>query len=66
MVYLVTGGAGFIGSAVARLFVSSEETVARLLPVSLQQTGLLFEARVEAYRFGQLDRPQCRAEDLKR
>jgi hypothetical protein len=42
---------------------------AQLIPVNLQQTGLLFEGRIEAkidYRFGPFDQPQCRGHDLKR
>jgi hypothetical protein len=42
---------------------------ARLIPVNLQQTGLLFERRIEgriSYRFGPLDQPRCRAEDRQR
>lgn len=42
---------------------------ARLLPVNLQQVGLLFNANVRAeisYRFGPLDDPHCRQRDLDR
>jgi hypothetical protein len=42
---------------------------ARLLPVNLQQTGLLFDRTVEArisYRFGPLDQPRCRRDDIRR
>jgi len=42
---------------------------ARLIPVNLQQTGLLFEERVEAkitYRFGLFRDSHCRAQDLRR
>jgi hypothetical protein len=42
---------------------------AQLIPVNLQQTGLLFERRIEAkidYSFGPFDQPQCRGDDLKR
>jgi len=41
----------------------------QLIPVNLQQTGLLFEGETEleiSYRFGPLDQPRCRREDLKR
>jgi hypothetical protein len=41
----------------------------RLIPVNLQQTGLLFEERVEAritYRFGLFQDSRCRAQDLRR
>jgi len=42
---------------------------ARLIPVNLQQTGLLFEGNVEArisYRFGLLADSSCRGDDLER
>jgi hypothetical protein len=41
----------------------------QLLPVNLQQIGLLFEGEVEAritYRFGLFQNPRCRSEDLQR
>ncbi len=44
-------------------------TSARLVAANLQQTGLLFEHSVSAritYRFGPLDQPQCRGDDLMR
>ncbi len=42
---------------------------ARLIPVNLQQTGLLFEGQIDitiSYRFGPWDRPECRGDDVKR
>jgi hypothetical protein len=45
------------------------ESSGQLLPVNLQQTGLLFEKRIKAklsYRFGPFDQPQCRRADLDR
>lgn len=42
---------------------------ARLLPVNLQQTGLLFDHRVDiriSYRFGPFDNPYCRGDDIER
>ena len=42
---------------------------ARLIPVNLQQTGLLFEGNVEAriiYRFGLLADSSCRGDDFER
>src|SRR5262249_10421332 len=44
-------------------------TSAQLIPVNLQQTGLLFEGRITVaivYRFGFFDHPQCRHDDLER
>lgn len=46
-----------------------EGASARLIPVNLQQTGLLFERKVKArlaYRFGPFDRPECRRADRER
>jgi hypothetical protein len=48
---------------------TKDGTRARLLPVNLQQTGLLFERAVDArisYRFGPLDQPHCRRDDIRR
>ena len=42
---------------------------AELLPVNLQQTGLLFEGRINAsiaYRFSPFDEPRCRRKDIER
>lgn len=42
---------------------------AQLMPVNLQQTGLLFENSVEAeiiYRFGLFQESRCRGEDIRR
>jgi hypothetical protein len=50
-------------------FEGQQGSSAQLVPVNLQQTGLLFEHQIEAkiaYRFGPFDQPQCRDEDLKR
>ncbi len=44
-------------------------TTARLLPVNLQQTGLLFEGQTEVgieYRYGLFGNAQCRGTDLDR
>jgi hypothetical protein len=44
-------------------------TTARLLPVNLQQTGLLFEGQTEVgieYRYGLFGNTQCRGTDLDR
>ena len=44
-------------------------TSARLIPVNLQQTGLLFDRRADVeitYSFGPLDQPICRGDDLAR
>ncbi len=42
---------------------------AKLLPVNLQQTGLLFQGNINAsitYRFGPFDQPRCRRQDIER
>jgi hypothetical protein len=42
---------------------------ARIIPVNLQQTGLLFQGRIDvrlAYRYGPLDHPECRRQDVER
>ncbi len=44
-------------------------SAARLIPVNLQQTGLLFQRRIDArlaYRYGPLDHPECRRQDVER
>jgi hypothetical protein len=44
-------------------------TLARLIPVNLQQTGLLFEHRADvsiSYGYGPFDHPGCRGDDLAR
>jgi hypothetical protein len=51
------------------LHLTGANTSARLMPVNLQQTGLLFEGSVEAtitYRFGLFSDSSCRGEDLRR
>jgi len=45
------------------------DTSARLIPVNLQQTGLLFDGHADVeitYSFGPLQHPECRGDDLKR
>jgi hypothetical protein len=51
------------------LRLSEASTSARLMPVNLQQTGLLFEGSVEAritYRFGLFGDSSCRGDDVRR
>jgi hypothetical protein len=51
------------------LHLSDASAGARLMPVNLQQTGLLFEGNVEAriaYRFGLFGESSCRGDDVRR
>src|SRR5262249_24102893 len=51
------------------LHLTAANAGARLIPVNLQQTGLLFEGSVEAritYRFGLFGDSSCRGEDVRR
>jgi hypothetical protein len=51
------------------LRLTSANAGARLVPVNLQQTGLLFEGSVEAritYRFGLFSDSSCRGDDVRR
>jgi hypothetical protein len=51
------------------LRLQSEPAGARLIPVNLQQTGLLFQDRIEAritYQFGLFSDVDCRGDDIRR